>query len=973
MMPVDRDTEKTVSALKKLYSTLNADSINCVYELDIAGDVVSIVSLEGNNLVIRPSKLKNVEQWVLQSTNSISSEFFEQLREKWKFLLDKSLPDVVVSFGSFKVNKLDKSGKNFWVNGAAVKVIHNDAVFIYFLLSNAGTNVKSMEDSSLADSIEEQMEFYKDFVLATSHGVYTEILRINRSNMEVFRIVVGSGLIKEIPLHKSWHLYSEEMAAQVSSNDFENFKRVCNLDNVDHENKTEDPNMIYRSKYFSKNGEYRWYFTVFKVYKNYIFSFTVDQTHQLDNTKNIKKDLVSASQYKKALLSDAVAVYEFNLTKNIIVGNPVQKMGDRIISSRELYNISEDFSYSDFVDLLAKEITDEHEKEIFLKNSDIYYLMDSFITEKYSSWFDIVHKDFEGKKFCFRYATLLTNDEFTNDVLGITVVKNVTSIFSHEEEQSFQMEVINALSMDYSNVYMVNLFTSKVRVVRRDDYVGAFYSDEFGEQRYEDALDFYVSLSVYEGDRDMMRMALSRENLLKQYNERDSFFLSFRSYINSQLSYMKLKIIKLGNQSESGNILLGFMNVDEETEHEMKQRKILQDALVMAESATKAKSNFLSNMSHDIRTPMNAIIGFTELAQRSVNDVEKVNLYLEKIRSSSKHLLGLINDVLDMSRIESGKMKIQLNITTIENVIQDVDNVVQPQIQDKKLNYTIERHGDLQKLVYCDNLRLNQVLINILGNAVKYTPENGTIKFVISEMPPIAEGFSSFQFRIKDNGIGMSKEFQEKLFDPFERDENKSNYQIQGTGLGLAITKNIVDLMNGSIFVKSEIDQGSEFLVCFDFESAEKNNSDMKEEKKNDPVDFNKFKDVRLLLVEDNELNRDIARELLKQVGFILDEAENGKLGADRYAASAPGYYKCILMDVQMPVMNGYEATKTIRAFEQKIGDGRRIPIVAMTANAFDEDKKQALESGMNAFVSKPFDINELLRVLSEMISEDSK
>jgi CheY-like chemotaxis protein/nitrogen-specific signal transduction histidine kinase len=405
----------------------------------------------------------------------------------------------------------------------------------------------------------------------------------------------------------------------------------------------------------------------------------------------------------------------------------------------------------------------------------------------------------------------------------------------------------------------------------------------------------------------------------------------------------------------------------------MKQRKTLQDALVMAESATKAKSNFLSNMSHDIRTPMNAIVGFTELAQRHVNDVEKVNSYLEKIRSSSKHLLGLINDVLDMSRIESGKMKIQTNITSLEKVIQDVDNVVQPQIQAKKINYTIERHGDLQKLVHCDNLRLNQVLINILGNAVKYTPENGMIKFTISEMPQIAEGYVSYQFRIKDNGIGMSQEFQEKLFDPFERDENNSNYQIQGTGLGLAITKNIVDLMNGSIFVKSEIDQGSEFLVCFDFESAEEAKFVEQEKKKQAPVDLNKFKGVRILLVEDNELNRDIARELLKQVGFVLDEAVNGKLGADRYAASEPGYYKCILMDVQMPVMNGYEATKTIREFEQKIDDGRRVPIVAMTANAFNEDKKEALESGMNAFVSKPFDINELLRVLDEMISLNVK
>ena len=973
MERVDRDIEKTLSALKNLYSTLNSDSSNCVYELDVTNDNVSVVSIEKNELVVKPSKLKGVEQWILQSSNNISSDFFEQVRKKWKYLVDKASPETVVNFGSFMVNKLDKLGKNFWVDAAAVKVVKEENVFIYFLLSSSKKSLKTFEESEVKDSFEDKIGYYKDFVHAASEGIYTEILRINRSNTEVFRVIVGPGYIKEIPLHKSWNLYSNEMLAHVAANDFEKYKRICDIDNLIAEREINRTGLVYRSNFYSNNSEYRWYFTVFRIYKDYIFSFTVDQAYQLDNAKTIKKDLVSASQYKKALLSDAVAVYEFNLTKDKLVGTPVQKMGDKIVSSRDYYNISEDYSYSDFIDLMAKDITDEKGKEIFLKNSDIYFLMDSFITEKFSTWFDIIQKDFEGRKFCFRYTTLLTNDEFTNDVLGITVVKNITTSFSHEEEQSYQMEVINALSMDYSNVYMVNLFTSKVRVVRRDDYVGAFYSDEFGEQRYEDALDFYVSLSVYEGDRDMMRMALSRENLMKQYNERDSFFVSFRSYINSKLSYMKLKIIKLGNESESGNILLGFMNVDEETEHEMKQRKTLQDALVMAKSATKAKSNFLSNMSHDIRTPMNAIVGFTELAQRHVNDVEKVNSYLEKIRSSSKHLLGLINDVLDMSRIESGKMKIQTSITSLERVIQDVDNVVQPQIQAKKINYTIERHGDLQKLVHCDNLRLNQVLINILGNAVKYTPENGMIKFTISEMPQIAEGYVSYQFRIKDNGIGMSQEFQEKLFDPFERDENNSNYQIQGTGLGLAITKNIVDLMNGSIFVKSEIDQGSEFLVCFDFESAEEAKFVEQEKKKLAPVDLNKFKGVRILLVEDNELNRDIARELLKQVGFVLDEAVNGKLGADRYAASEPGYYKCILMDVQMPVMNGYEATKTIREFEQKIDDGRRVPIVAMTANAFNEDKKEALESGMNAFVSKPFDINELLRVLDEMISLNVK
>lgn len=676
---------------------------------------------------------------------------------------------------------------------------------------------------------------------------------------------------------------------------------------------------------------------------------------------------VTGDQYKRAIVSDAILVFEFNLTKNLLIGNPLQRFGERIVRLRHAFDLPKDCSYEKFLESVSWDLSDS-EKEKFMSNMDACYLMDSFITGKYEIWFDINKPNFEGESFWTRNTVILTEDKNTKDILGLAVVKNITSNYKREEEKVYQLEIINALSIDYTNVFMVNLMTNKINVVRVNDVAGAFYNDDFGEQYYDDALEFYIDVSVYADDRDMMRMAFSRDNILRQLIKRETFYVNFRSNINNKLAYMKLKVVRIGDIKETGNFLLAFMNVDDEIEHEMKQKKLLQETLSMAESASHAKTMFLSNMSHDIRTPMNAIIGFTTLAQNHINEPTMVQMYLDKIKSSSNHLLSLINDVLDMSRIESGKMKINKTVCSIEKIVDDVDTVMQSQIQIKHLEYSLIKRGNLSRPILCDSLRMNQVLINIVGNAVKYTPEYGKIQFMITEMPSISDDCSSYQFRIKDNGIGMSKKFQEKLFQPFERDENKNISKIQGTGLGLAITKSLVDRMEGSIFVKSEEGKGSEFLVCFDFTNAKENEIPVEDEKTEvyDNSVMEKFKDVRLLLVEDNELNREIACEILKSVGFIIDCAENGKQAIQMVNDAPAEFYKVVLMDVMMPVMNGYESTKKIRALEDK--KKASVPIIAMTANAFEEDKNKAMECGMDKFVSKPFDINELLSKLNEMI-----
>lgn len=667
------------------------------------------------------------------------------------------------------------------------------------------------------------------------------------------------------------------------------------------------------------------------------------------------------NQYKKAIAADAMILYEFNLSKDLIVGNPVQRMSDRIVQLKPAMGLPENCSYTDFIDALCWDLSDE-EKKRFLEKMNVYCLLDSFIMEKYEIQFDSSRSTYNGESFWTRTTIILTKDENSGDIMGLAVVKNITSGYRQKEEKLYQLEIINALTIEYSNVFMINVMSGIIRIVRINDRISSFYNESLEGLPYDDVLDFYASVSVYEDDRDMIKRAFSRENVLKQLSKRESYYVNFRSYINNKISYMKLTVVRIGNIRETGNVLMGFMNVDTETEHEMKQRK----ALSMAELASHAKSRFLSNMSHDIRTPMNAIIGYTSLAEKHIGNPELIKSDLARIKTNSSYLLCLINDVLDMSRIESGKIKIKFTSNTIEDILAEVDSVIQPQLQSKKLNYSVLRHGNLSRKVFCDKLRLKQILINILGNSVKYTGENGSIKFTAAETPSVSDGYSSYQFRIKDNGIGMSEEFQKKVFNPFERDENIENFHVQGTGLGLSISKNLVEKMDGSIFLKSKKDVGTEFLICFDFENAPETESGKKEisASAEKTVDL---KGTRILLVEDNSLNRDIAKELLKSAGFIIDEAENGKIALEMLSASPDGYYKVVLMDVMMPVMDGYEASMKIREMKSNKSS---IPIVAMTANAFEEDKEQALKSGMDYFVSKPFDIKSLLSLLSEILAK---
>ena len=401
---------------------------------------------------------------------------------------------------------------------------------------------------------------------------------------------------------------------------------------------------------------------------------------------------------------------------------------------------------------------------------------------------------------------------------------------------------------------------------------------------------------------------------------------------------------------------------EQEYRKSLEQKNIaLQLAVQRETKANLAKREFLFNMSHDIRTPMNAIIGFTALAQTHIDDRGQVEDYLKKISVSSQHLLSLINDVLDMSRIESGKVTLEAKPVHLPELVHELRDIIQAVVSKKDLSLTLDTVGVENEDVIADPLRLEQILINVLANAVKFTPDGGQIGLWIVQKDTAPAGYADFEFHIKDNGIGMSEAFQKHIFEQFARERTSTVSKIQGTGLGMAITKSLVDMMGGRITVKSEQGKGSEFTISLRFPIGEAKTGQTPPAAK-----ASAFTGKKLLVVEDNDLNLEIASTLLKEAGFEVDTAENGKIAVEKVEAASAGRYDLILMDIQMPEMDGYEATRRIRA----LPDAKKaaLPIVAMTANAFEDDRKNALHAGMNGHIAKPLDIQKLFQVLSELL-----
>jgi signal transduction histidine kinase/CheY-like chemotaxis protein len=663
-------------------------------------------------------------------------------------------------------------------------------------------------------------------------------------------------------------------------------------------------------------------------------------------------------EYRKAITSGAMAVYEFNLTKDVMYENAVQYVEGKEVSLLEAVGLCMPCRFSGFLERWGERMVVD-KKEEFLERCGLERLRRCYEKGELEPCYECWTMDVTGRKVYVHKSFVLTRDHVTGDIIALTILK---------------------------------------------DYTG-------------------------------------------------------------------------------------------QKEQELEQKKLLEAALVQANHANKAKTTFLSNMSHDIRTPMNAIIGFSAIAESHIDNKERVRDCLEKILSSSNHLLSLINDILDMSRIESGKIQIQEKECNISEMTHNLVSIIQPQINAKQLGFSIDTYDIENEDVYADPLKLNQVFINILSNSIKFTPVGGSISFCIRQKPSKKEGFGAYEFVFQDNGIGMSPEFAEHIFEPFEREHSATETGIEGSGLGMAITKNIIDMMGGSIRVNSVKGHGSEFVIelmlklqeniqvgnrikelehlralvvdddfdtcdsitkmlaqigmrsdwttsgreaiyrvkkameeedefdtcivdwlmpeqngietirkirkivgkdlpmivltAYDWTDIEEEakeagvtafcskplfmsdlkaallavNDIVKKEEKQCQWQSENFVGKRVLVVEDNELNRQIAQELLEETGFLVETAENGEIAVQRVKKSEEGYYDLILMDIQMPVMDGNEAAVNIRKLNRR--DVKKLPMIAMTANVFEEDKKRALQCGMNAHIAKPLDIEILMEVLT--------
>ena len=434
------------------------------------------------------------------------------------------------------------------------------------------------------------------------------------------------------------------------------------------------------------------------------------------------------------------------------------------------------------------------------------------------------------------------------------------------------------------------------------------------------------------------------------------------------ISRLSLADQKAEYEKRNNELHLQTMKEMEVVNQKLKKAKnVATEALQTAENANKAKTDFLSNMSHDIRTPMNAIIGITSLIRHDAGNKAKVIEYADKIDSSSQHLLGIINDVLDMSKIEAGKTVFKYSDFSILDFVQELDTIFHSQIYEKKQTLTIIKENIRHEWVNGDQVHLMQIFSNLLSNAVKYTQEGGEIQFFVEECETKSSVYAKYRFLVSDNGMGMSADFKDTIFDAFTRAESSLTNKIQGTGLGMAITKNLVEAMGGTIDVESELGQGSCFEVLLDLKIAEDRTVALAAQEETDEQDGNILQGMRFLCAEDNELNAEILIELLKIEGAECTICENGEEILKAFEQSVPGDYDMILMDVQMPVMNGYEATKAIRRSSHELA--KKIPIIAMTANAFSEDIQHSLAAGMNAHISKPVEMKVLEKTIRSIKS----
>lgn len=529
-------------------------------------------------------------------------------------------------------------------------------------------------------------------------------------------------------------------------------------------------------------------------------------------------------------------------------------------------------------------------------------------------------------------------------------------------ENHAREDLVSVLAEDYRSLYLYNFSEDKIVVAEYRAKSDAWASSGKNISREIKDYKAFFDKMVHPEDRKLIMFLEDKYSLLKELASKKRKTVVFRQLIDGEYRYVELLVAKAEPVFEPPvNVALGFKEIDAVYREKIEQSKKLAEALEKADVASKAKSNFLFSISHDIRTPMNAIIGFTDIAKKNMDNSDKVADCLDKIQTSGQHLLNLINNVLDMSHIEAGKLQGEVKLIDIQEEGEAIVTICRGMAEDNDITFNFAKRDIKNRAVYADVLHLNQIMMNICSNAIKYTEPGGVVSFTIRELKNAEKGYAKFSFVVEDNGIGMSPEFLETVYDPFTRSRTATTSGIQGTGLGMAIVKHLVEYMGGTINIESRLGEGTTVSVVLSFKLKKRiKNSD---ENLNEEVSLAGRK---VLVAEDNELNREIIEAILLEKEMQVEMVENGKEALDIIVDKGIDYYACVLMDIQMPVMDGYAATKEIR----KLKDGEHLPIIALSANAFVEDKRKSLGAGMNAHIAKPINVGELMGAIRKSIKE---
>lgn len=529
-------------------------------------------------------------------------------------------------------------------------------------------------------------------------------------------------------------------------------------------------------------------------------------------------------------------------------------------------------------------------------------------------------------------------------------------------ERLRHLEMIEGLSSDYESIFFVDLDEDRMQAYRVSERFEKVFGNGNSVRKFTGFDADYIKHWVYPADRKLVEGISKPESLREKLSHNKAFHIIYRILRAGEPDYIQLRVVNAGKGEHISEVVMGYRTIDRALIKEIEQRKSLEDSLNHAIMANQAKNTFLANMSHDVRTPMNAIVGFCALAKKHLNDKEKLTDYLNMITTSSDMLLQLLNNILEITRIESDHMRIDERECSLTETVNHVQLIMQQKAAAKFVCFFSDVSQLKHDCVFCDPLKLTQALMYLADNAIKYTEAGDQVTVSVIECE-LSDERSIFQFAVEDNGVGISEDFISHVFEPFEREKNTTLSGIHGSGLGLTIVKKIVETMGGTIEIASKEGFGSKFTITLNLLLAGED-PDKKEEDGYSP------EQVKILIVDDNEINLEIGTEILKDAGYLVDSAMDGSIAVERIKNSKPGMYSLILMDLQMPVMNGYDASKAIREIQdEKLAN---IPIIALSANAFEEDKEMAFECGMNGHLAKPINTAELYEMIHKTLCEAS-